>query len=146
MPYVKLDTGLLESSLWPEREAREVFITALLMARPAEVTEPLQALKTVGSDPLGFTVQPGWYGLVEAASVGILRRAGVDKDEGLEALQMLAEPDELSRTPDHDGRRMVRVPGGFVILNYDRYRTKDHTAAERSRRYRDRRKANGDTL
>ena len=38
MPFVKLDCGMLDSTLWFEREAREVFITALLMAEPIELT------------------------------------------------------------------------------------------------------------
>jgi hypothetical protein len=42
-----------------------------------------------------------------------------------------------SRTPDFDGRRLVRVDGGYVALNFAKYREKDHTAAERSKRYRE---------
>ena len=36
---------------------------------------------------------------------------------------------------------MIRVNGGFLILNYMKYRDKDHTAAERQRRLRARKKA-----
>ncbi len=84
----------------------------------------------------GFVVPPGWYGFVPAASVGIIRQAGIDPEIGLSALERLGAPELESRTPDFDGRRLVRVDGGFIALNFARYRDKDHTAAERSRRYR----------
>lgn len=40
---------------------------------------------------------------------------------------------------------MVRVNGGFVVLNFMRYRDKDHTAAERQRRLRARRRSGEST-
>jgi hypothetical protein len=42
MPFVKLDCGILDSSLWPDLYQREVFITALLMAHPIELRERRQ--------------------------------------------------------------------------------------------------------
>lgn len=36
---------------------------------------------------------------------------------------------------------MVRVDGGYIILNYDKYRQRDYTAKERMRRYRENKKA-----
>ena len=35
---------------------------------------------------------------------------------------------------------MIRVDGGYLIMNYMAYREKDHTTAERSRRYRERKR------
>lgn len=136
MSFVKLDTRILNSSLWLDREAREVFLTALLLASPRELTEPAPEIATRSLALTGWSVPPGWYGFVEAANVGLIRWAGVEKEEGMAALERLAAPDPESRTPDHDGRRLVRVDGGFVVLNYIRYRDKDHTAKERMRRYR----------
>lgn len=43
---------------------------------------------------------------------------------------------------------MIRIDGGYLMLNYVAYRDKDHTTAERSRRYRERKakeKAANDT-
>jgi len=91
-------------------------------------------------DATGFVVPPGWYGRVPAAGVGIVRRAGLDVEEGLDALERLAAPDPESRTPDFDGRRLVRVDGGYIVLNFMKYRDRDTTAAERQQRYRDRQK------
>jgi len=33
---------------------------------------------------------------------------------------------------------MIRIDGGFLILNYMKYRDRDYTGAERQRRYRER--------
>ncbi len=140
MPFVKLDTGLLNSTLWVERDCREVFITSLLMAEPREFTEPQRQIEIGKIEYTGFIAPPGWYGFVPAASSGIINRAMVDKDKGLEALVRLGSPDSDSRSKDFDGRRMIRVDGGFLILNYIKYREKDYTAAERAKRYRDRKR------
>ena len=136
MSFVKLDCGMLDSTLWVDREARELFITALLMAKPIELREPMKQIDVRSLELTGFEVPPGWYGFVEAAGTGIVRRAGMDSEAGLNALERLGSPDNESRTPDHEGRRLVRVDGGFISLNYDLYRTKDHNNAERCRRYR----------
>lgn len=141
MAFVKLDKGILTSTLWTDTPAREVFITALLMAEPFELQEPIEALRVRTIEPLGFTVPKGWYGFVHAAGVGIIRAATVEHEAGIKALERLSDPDPESRTPDFEGRRMVRIPGGYLVLNYDRYREKDHSAAERSRRYREKKAA-----
>jgi len=141
MPFVKLDTGILNSTLWIEREQRELFITALLMAEPAEFQQPVRQIEIGALRFTDFYAPPGWYGFVPAASVGIIRRAGVDQEVGMEALRKLGEPELESRSKDFEGRRMIRIDGGFLILNYMKYRDKDHTAALRQQRLRDRRKA-----
>lgn len=141
MAFVKLDTGILTSTIWVERECRELFITALLMAQPKEFLHPVETIKIRSTERDEFTLPAGWYGFVPAASMGIARMAMVDFDVALDALERLAGPDPNSRTPDHDGRRMVRVNGGFVILNFMKYRDMDHTSAARSKRYRERQKA-----
>lgn len=140
MPFVKLDTGILDSTLWLDRDLREVFITALLLAEPVEVSLPLKTLKTREIIPNGFTVPAGWYGIVKSPGIGIIRRAMVRREAGMLALEALASPDPESRSADFEGRRMVRVDGGFLILNYMKYRDRDHTAATRQKRLRERRK------
>jgi hypothetical protein len=40
---------------------------------------------------------------------------------------------------------MIRIDGGYLILNYQRYRDKDHTSAARSKRYRERLASRVDT-
>lgn len=138
MPFVKLDCGILNSTLWFDKAARDVFVTALLMAEPFELSEPTPQIAVDSLENTGWMVPPGWYGFVPAAGVGIVHRSGADETEGYEALKRLGEPEESSRTPDFDGRRMVRISGGYLILNYIKYRERDYTSAERSRRYRER--------
>lgn len=136
MAYVKLDCGMLDSSIWVDREAREVFITALLMAVPHVVDEPTPTLKVGRLEVDEFVVPPGRYGFVAAASTGIIHRSGVGVEAGMAALERLASADPESRCPDFDGRRIVRVDGGFIVLGYARHRDRDETAAERQRRWR----------
>ena len=136
MGFVKLDTALLDSTLWDDRVAREVFITALLMALPFEVKDSIPALGVRTFAKSGFTVPPGWYGIVQSAGVGIVRRSLVGPEEGMDALERLGSPDPESRSTAYEGRRLVRVSGGYLVLNFIVYRDRDYTTAVRSKRYR----------
>jgi hypothetical protein len=138
MPFVKLDCGILKSTLWMDRECREVFITALLMAEPRELEEPTKQIEVRTLNYTGFVIPPGWYGFADAAGIGIVRQAVVPDDVGMAALERLGAPDPESRSQDFDGRRLIRVDGGYVVLNYMRYREHDYNAAARMRRYRQR--------
>lgn len=140
MAYVKLDTGILDSTLWIERECREIFITALLLALPYEATEPMPQYEVRSLTKTKFMVPPGWYGFVGAAGGGIVRRAMVEMEAGYAALEKLGSPDPESRSSAHEGRRLVRVDGGYIVLNYIQYRDRDHTAKERQQRFRDRKR------
>jgi hypothetical protein len=155
MAFVKLDTGILESTLWLDRSAREVFITALLMASPHEIQKPIAQFEVRSLTQTGWEVPIGWYGLVDAAGPGICRRAGIELELGMAALDRLGAADPESRSTDFEGRRLVRVDGGYVVLNYMKYRDRDHGAAERMRLYRARKSVtenvtdvtrNGDSL
>lgn len=132
---------MLDSSIWPDREARELFITALLMAEPFELREPAPQIEVDSLDSTGFIIEPGWYGKVSAAGVGIIGRAMADRKDGMDALKRLCDCDPESRSEEHCGKRMARINGGYLILNYDKYRQKDYGAAERQKRYREKQKA-----
>ena len=138
---------MLDSTLWVDRPAREMFLTSLLMAEPYTTEVELRQIEVRSLDHTGFVVPPGKYGYVRAAGVGIARRAGLDDtDDPLGALERLGSPEADSRTPDYDGRRLVRVDGGYIVLNYELYKQRDYTAAVRQRRYRDKKKkSNGVT-
>lgn len=141
MSYVKLDTDILDSTLWIDRDAREIFITALLLAVPFEVRESMPQYEVRSLAATAFIVPPGWYGFVRAAGVGIIRRALLEQESGLGALERLGAPDEESRSQSWEGRRLVRVNGGYIVLNFFSYRDRDHTSATRQKNYRDRKKS-----
>ncbi len=116
MPYVKLDAGILDSTLWlTDSDVRVVFITMLAMAKPD--------------------------GLCEATAPGVARRANLSLEATRAAIEVLSAPDDDSRSLDMEGRRIVRVDGGFFIVNYEKYRQKDHRSTERSRRWRAKQRA-----
>lgn len=140
MPFVKLDCAIVDSSLWVDRDLRSLFITALVMAEPFELTRPEPQLHVRSLDETGFVVPPGWYGLVRSAGSGIIRRDGIEAEAGLRALEALGSPDPESRSEAFEGRRLVRIDGGYVVLNYFTYRDKDFGAADRMRRMRERRR------
>ena len=115
MAFVKLDCGILMSTLWLLDEATcKVFITMLAMA-----------------DCEGF---------VRATCPGIAGQAHMPKDRVSAALTILEAPDPESRTKDLDGARILKTPEGYQITNYLKYRAYDHTAPERMRRYRAKKK------
>lgn len=115
MAYVKLDTSILDSSIWCESsDTCKVWITMLAMADQD--------------------------GLVASTAPGIARRAGLSLETTRQALEILESPDPESKTPDNEGRRIERISGGYTLLNYCLYRKKDHTNAERQKRHRDREK------
>jgi hypothetical protein len=63
-------------------------------------------------------------GIVEAAVPGLASRAKVTNEECLTALELLAAPDNWSRSKEFDGRRIAAIDGGWKILNHAKYRAK----------------------
>lgn len=146
MAFVKLDCTILRSTIWFDRPAREIFITSLLLAEPREFTEPVSQIAVGALEETGWNAPPGWYGFVPASGPGIVHVAGLPLAEGMAALVRLGDPEPESRSQDHGGRRLIRVDGGFVILNYMKHREKDHTSPLRSARYRERLKLKRHTV
>lgn len=140
MAFVKLDTDIIRSTIWFDRPALEVFLTALLLAHPHEITAPEPQIEVGSLELTGWSAPPGWYGLVPASGPGLVAAAHVDMAAGVEALRRMGAPEPESRSQEHGGRRLIRINGGFLLLNYVKYREKDHTTSERSARYRDRKR------
>jgi len=62
-------------------------------------------------------------GRYRCASIRGLARASVVSLEDAElAVAELESPDPNSTTPDDEGRRARRIPGGWQVVNYERYR------------------------
>jgi len=97
--FAKLFSSITESSLWSEpKEVRLLFVTMLAKA-----------------DQTGF---------VEASIPGLARVANLSVDETVAALECLKNPDPYSKNPENEGRRVICVPGGFILLNYEDYRSR----------------------
>lgn len=140
MPYVKIDANILRSSVWPDRDRRSVWFTMLVMALPESTDAPTQAYDVDTMQPT-WMVPAGNYGLVSAASEGIAREDGCSLDCCLTQLRSLAAPDMQSRSPDFDGRRVARVAGGYLVLNYGSYRDRLRpSSTEKVRKWRERKK------
>lgn len=139
--FVKIDRGILNSTVWFNRDVRDVFLTALLMAELHELREPAPQLDVRTMEETGWVVPRGWYGMVPAAGIGIVSRAGVQLEAGTAALESMGHPEPDSRSGEFEGRRLVRVNGGYLVLNYPKYLERDYTNAERQRRWRERKKA-----
>lgn len=94
---MKIFASILTSTLWALDDAtRLVWITLLALA-----------------DKDGF---------VRASPSGLSRLANVDEARGREAIANLSAPDKDSGSQEYEGRRIEAVEGGFVVLNYKKYR------------------------
>ena len=84
-------------------------------------------------------------GRVWASVPGLANRARVDLEDARKAISTLLAPDPDSRTPDFEGRRIEPIDGGWLLLNYAKYREMrdDAERAEQNRqaqaRYRSKR-------
>ena len=117
--FTKLDNKILTSSIWNEPPETRVLWVSLLAA----------------SDENGF---------VTCSRSGLLRLSNIPEDKFNAGLECLMSPDEDSRTREYEGRRIEKIDGGYLILNYDKYRTseiiKREQTKERVRKYRERKK------
>jgi hypothetical protein len=99
MSFAKLFSSITESSLWSEpKEVRLLFVSMLARA-----------------DATGF---------VDASIPGLERLANLIPEEVRNALSALEGPDPHSKNPANEGRRILKVPGGWMILNYEEYRNR----------------------
>ena len=115
MSFTKLDSGIVNSSIWSEPlETRVLWITMLAM-----------------SDENGF---------VACSEPGLVRAANIQKNEFEKAIKVLEGPDKFSRTSDNEGRRVEKIDEGWIILNFKKYRLhsekKRAATRERVTRYR----------
>lgn len=128
--FVKVFESILDSSIWFEdSDTRCVWLTLMALA---------------DAD-----------GNVENTLPGLARRAlpKLDLDEAMAitsaALQKFQDPDEYSRTPDYEGRRIAPIEGGWHLLNHAKYREKRRTEERKAQnrasqaRRRQRQKADG---
>ena len=61
-------------------------------------------------------------GRVWASIPGLARRSGLVIQEVEVALECFLAPDQYSTTPEHEGRRIEKIDGGWRLLNHQKYR------------------------
>lgn len=97
--YTKLFGSIVASTVWQEPAGtRLTWITMLAMADK--------------------------NGVVEASIPGLANIANVTVEECERAINAFLAPDRWSRTPDHEGRRIEAIYGGWRLLNHGLYRAK----------------------
>jgi hypothetical protein len=96
--YNKLFTKILHSSIWAENYSTRLVWVTLLAAMDE-------------------------HGLADFSGIPALSRiAAVTLEEAREAVRILESPDPDSGDPENEGRRIERVPGGWMVLNEPKYR------------------------
>ncbi len=108
--FTKLFASITESTVWMQPDhTRLVWITMLAMADRR--------------------------GRVFASIPGLAHRARIDVDLTQSAIKTFLEPDEYSRSPESEGRRILAIDGGWRLVNHDKYRAlRDEEAIKESKR------------
>jgi hypothetical protein len=97
--FTKLFGDIVTSSIWSEDDkTRLVWITLLAL-----------------SDATGH---------VNAALPGLARAANVSLEDCAKAVARLEAPDQYSRSPENEGRRIAKAEGGWLVLNYVKHRNR----------------------
>jgi hypothetical protein len=115
--YSKLFLSLLDSSVWnnePDHVLR-VFLAMVLLADPHD-------------------------GFVRGVESAIVARAKVSPKLGRDAIQRLEAPDLESQSQEYGGARIVKVEGGWIVVNKPKYQAlrtaRQKKDAERQQRKR----------
>lgn len=96
--FNKLFTKILDSSIWLEPTSTRIVWITLLAAMDQDGYAHFSAIENLAS------------------------RARVTPAEAEAAVECFLRPDPNSGNPANDGRRVERVPGGFLILNAQAHR------------------------
>ena len=97
--YTKLFHKMLDSSVWLEDAAVRVVWVTLLVSMD----------------------QDGFCQFASAANVA--HRARVELEDAERAIACFEAPDTHSSNPAHAGRRIERVPGGWMVLNSEQHKS-----------------------
>lgn len=107
--FTKLFSSITESTIWAEPDhVRIVWITMLAMCDR--------------------------QGRVYSTIPGLAGRARVSVDQCEEALSKFLSEDRYSRSKEFGGRRIEEIDGGWLLLNYERYRELRDSEADKERK------------
>jgi hypothetical protein len=122
--YNKLFASILDSSVWLQPDTTRIVWITLLAAMD----------------------QDGYARF--ATITNLARRAVVSDDDAAEAVRILESPDQASEDDEHEGRRIERMPGGWLVLNAQKYNerasveNRRENTRERVRKYRENKACN----
>jgi hypothetical protein len=110
MSYTKLDSKIITSSIWDQPAfVLKCFITFWALCDNED-------------------------GAITATKESVFRASNLTREEFDIALSMLLSPDELSKTPDHDGKRILQISNTeWLIVNYSKYRLPESEKKEKHR-------------
>jgi len=107
--FTKLFSSITESTIWAEPDhIRIVWITMLAMCDR--------------------------QGRVYSTIPGLAGRSRVSVEACEEALAKFLSPDKYSRSKEFDGRRIEEIDGGWMLLNYERYRELRDSEADKEKK------------
>jgi len=95
--FTKLFSSIIGSTIWQESHATKIVWITLLALADRD-------------------------GLANISLPGLAHFAGVTTEEAQAAIDKFQAPDAFSRSSEHEGRRIEPIDGGWLILNYDKYR------------------------
>jgi hypothetical protein len=96
--YNRLFTKILDSSIWLEPCTTRIVWVTLLVAMDEDGYAHFSAIENLAA------------------------RARVSVRDTKKAIECFLSPDPNSSNPENDGRRIERVPGGYLILNAKQHR------------------------
>src|SRR5680860_936341 len=95
--YSKLWSTIVTSSVWSEDDKTRIMWITMLAVTEAD-------------------------GHVSGSIPGMAAVARLSLEDTKIAIDRLCAPDPYSRSLEYEGRRITESPGGWQILNYDKYR------------------------
>lgn len=107
--FTKLDSGIVHSTIWVQpHDVLRVWIALLALADQ--------------------------NGIARTAAPALANLCMIPVDRMREILRVLESPDEDSRSDAEDGRRIIKIEGGWRLVNHAAYRAQRDSDAERERK------------
>jgi hypothetical protein len=123
--FVKLDCGIVDSTVWAEPD--DVFRAWIALLAKADA-----------------------FGVVRCSIPALAVLCKTTPQRMVEIMDVFKSPDPFSRTPEDEGRRVREIDGAFLLINYVKHREitqgKPGSHADRQRRYRERIAARDESL
>lgn len=110
MSYTKLDSKIITSSIWDQPAyVLKCFITFWALCDNED-------------------------GVVKATKESVFRSSNLTREEFDTALDALLSPDEMSKSPDNEGKRLLQISNTeWLIVNYSKYRLPESDKKEKHR-------------